>query len=383
MMVINRTKPKSFHSILLHHLSQHLHLSIHFLLQFQFIKPSPMMNSFLMKETEYQTYSEIELEESIEDHQTISDQQEEEEDEAMNFASNSTTSLREPSPDSSVLFEIPSQSSSETEDLPILSNESIKIVSDSIITLAPVIAQTLCRYRAQLNEWENGSRVDEPVWKASSVLDQCLLRTVMVLEPVWNQCVKPLMALQKEFKTLQVDHQSFDDPDSNLLYLNKLMKLNDSISIIKENLSDLSKHINDLYDWIDGFLTPILAELSQGPEDELNQSDHESDQRSTQVSILLDAQSYLCIALDSLATNLNLFKVSFCKLWNGLDEFMGRFEGQIGTGNRLCFQQVWKSLRSYDLSCLCFIHSLSVLASVSMVIQNDTIGTLHMISYQA
>lgn len=226
----------------------------------------------------------------------------------------------------------------------------------------------------------------EPVLKASAVLDQCLLRIVMVLAPIWNQCVKPLIQLEKDFKSLQSDYQSHDfnrDSNSNLIYLNRLMVLSDSISIIKENISDLSKHTNDLYDWIDGFLTPILAELSLGPEDSLNQCELESDRRSYQVSLLLDAQSYLCIALDSLANNLNLLKISFTKLSIGFDGFINRFELALQRSPRTVrVRELWACLRSYGDSFELFVQCLLVLASVSMAIQNDTIGTLHSISYR-
>ncbi|KAH9822306.1 hypothetical protein DFH28DRAFT_1018815 [Melampsora americana] len=344
-----------------------------------------------MEELEYQTYSEVEDTNTIiTDHQTDSDQEEEEDDDDDEMKLTST-SLREPSPNSKLLFE---DSDLALTELPILSSESIQLISNSIITLSPVIAHTLCRYRAQLNQWEDDENVKESVLKASALLDQCLLRIVMILEPIWNQTVKPLIQLEKDLKALQIDYQSKtifnQSSNSNLTYLNRLMKLSDSISIILENLTDLSKHLNDLYEWIDGFLTPILAELSLGSEDELNSVEIESDRRSSQVSILLDAQSYLCIGLDSLSNHLKLYKESFLKLSMGFDHHLNRFESfyllhhpLVNDLETLGLDAFYLGLESYTNPLSFFIQSLSVLASISMAIQTDTMGTLHSISYQS
>lgn len=107
-------------------------------------------------------------------------------------------SLREPSPDGSLLFDDPS----DLRELPTLSFESTQFLATSLSSLAHVIGHTLCRYRAQLNVWEESDSVSDAVVSASALVDQCLLRAVLILEPLWDQCVQPLITFEGDFQGL-------------------------------------------------------------------------------------------------------------------------------------------------------------------------------------
>lgn len=91
------------------------------------------------------------------------------------------------------------------QDLHILSVEITDLQARSIIHLAPSIGHTICRYRAQFQAWEQLGFTSPAILHARALVDQCLLRTLLILEPLWERCLLPLMNLKHDLQSLE-DH---------------------------------------------------------------------------------------------------------------------------------------------------------------------------------
>ncbi|KAG0145887.1 hypothetical protein CROQUDRAFT_45114 [Cronartium quercuum f. sp. fusiforme G11] len=243
------------------------------------------------------------------------EEEEEEDDDCSTIAPGE--SLREPSPSVSLLFE------PHSNHLPTLSSENIKLLAQSIISFAPALVYTLTRYRAQLDLWSQQPSASTAVFRASALVNQAFLRALHILEPIWNRCVRRLMDFEIGFKQLDA---ALDNGTLNLALeakdpntLSQLCAMTDNANRIEGSLADLSQQLSEFYDWTDAYLTPALAELNVGPDDPLNATERQEDRRAFQVSSLLDAHSYLCQLMDSLANGVQLFQKSFVELADGCD----------------------------------------------------------------
>lgn len=152
----------------------------------------------------------------------------------------------------------------------------------------------------------------------------------------------------------------------------------DSASRLEGSLTDLAQHLSDLYDWVDAYLTPALAELSVPESDPLNLPPRVEDQRSHQVSHLLDAHSYLCQAMDRVAMDVKTYQKTFAKLTESFEEILDMIENEhLADISKSQFVD-WMAESCASLRPM--LESLAVLASVASAIQADTAGTAHAIS---
>lgn len=221
------------------------------------------------------------------------------------------SSLRDPSPSGMLLF------SADDPDFDTLDPSEAREFEVALIELSGPISSTLTQYRHQFNDWESTPNPHRSVIKASTLIDQCLAQFIYSLEPL-RVIARDLTQLNQSLQEL---HSFLLGQPGSPFDLQKevtcaqlwkgLCLLADQTSLVEDGLADASHDLNQLCDWVDGSLTPALAEVKLP-----------SCEQNVQVSQILDVHSYLC---ESLAKACETLKIFLCCL-NRISSSIARFQ---------------------------------------------------------
>ncbi|KAG0140491.1 hypothetical protein CROQUDRAFT_53174 [Cronartium quercuum f. sp. fusiforme G11] len=274
--------------------------------------------------------------------------------------------FREPSPDSMMLFE-PSTSA-----YPVMPPYRLAHVSQSVARLALAALNVLSHYRRQLDQWEAVSKPSDQVTHASIVLDQCLLRLTKLLEPVERRIAQLLFKIMRALQVLDEDIVCNKLCTRNEVectkFWSRLAQLADQLGQAEDRLIELSNQLSEIYDWIDGCLTPVLGRLAVDETDEANRSEG----RNSIVSHLLDVQSYFCQTVDQLSWSAKVYR----KLVSQMNACVNKFgETMVEDDGFVDSLLEWSTLSGASLKPMA--ESLIVLSSVASGIQTLTAGTIH------
>ncbi|EGG00796.1 uncharacterized protein MELLADRAFT_111502 [Melampsora larici-populina 98AG31] len=295
-----------------------------------------------------------------------------------------TSAFRQASPSSSILFENVSETEAKHQQIslskyPTISPYKLAHVSQSMTQLSISVLNVLKHYREHLNLWESTSNPTDQVIQASTLIDQCLLRLALLLDPVQYELSQLLYSINGSL--LSIDEDVLGDRlcTKNEVectkFWSRLAELQDKVVKAELRMSDLSVHLSDFYDWTDGCLTPVLGRLSVEEDDLSNQVEESSQRRNLVVSHLLDVQSYFCQALDQISWITKLYRKILTKVLDSIDDFSeamvndDRFIDELINWIRL-MRSTFKHMAD----------SLLVLSSVANGIETFTSGTIHAVS---
>ncbi|KAA1125012.1 hypothetical protein PGTUg99_004756 [Puccinia graminis f. sp. tritici] len=131
------------------------------------------------------------------------------------------------------------------------------------------ISSALTQYRDQFDAWEQLPNPPVSVIRASLLIDQGLARFIFVLEPFKLNATQ-FHALSGDFNELSSfitqnhldQHNPTTTTTTNTQLWNGLGRLADEIVQVEDGLSCAMAEISELHDWVDGLLTPALAEAA-------------------------------------------------------------------------------------------------------------------------
>ncbi|KAH9822582.1 hypothetical protein DFH28DRAFT_1049848 [Melampsora americana] len=289
-----------------------------------------------------------------------------------------TSAFRQASPSSSILFEPISESQS-TSKYSMISPYHLGHVSQSITQLSLSVLSVLKHYREHLNQWESVSNPTDQVIQASALIDQCLLRLTLLLDPVQYELSQLLYSISGTLLSIDDDilgdKLCINNEVECTKFWSRLAELQDKVTRAELRMTDLSVHLCDFYDWTDGCLTPVLGRLSVEEDDQSNQVEEESQRRNSVVSHLLDVQSYFCQALDQISWATKVYRKVLTKMIDSIDQFS---EAMVNDDSFLDELMNWIRLIRSALKPMA--DSLLVLSSVASGIESFTTGTIHAVS---
>lgn len=292
------------------------------------------------------------------------------------------SAFRQASPSSSILFDQtsePEKAHQSSSKYPIISPYRLGHVSQSMTQLSLSVLGVLKHYRDHLNQWESVSNPTDQVIQASALLDQCLLRLALLLDPVQYELSQLLYSISGTLLSIDEDvlgdRLCMTNEVECTKFWQRLAELQDRVSRAELRMTDLSVHLCDFYDWTDGCLTPVLGRLSVEEDDLSNQVEEESQRRNLVVSHLLDVQSYFCQALDQISWATKVYRKILTKMIESIDDFSHAMVNDDSFVDELVN---WTRLVRSTLKPMA--DSLLVLSSVASGIETFTTGTIHAIS---
>lgn len=172
-----------------------------------------------MRQIDHDSIAELEFDHEPQAGPSGSSSAEDEEDMAMEEDDHSTSqsddhelgatsAFRQPSPSSTMIFESPENSNTHkavASKYPVMSPYRLAHVAQSMDQLALAVLTVLAHYRQQLNHWECDPNPTDQVMCASALIDQCLFRLVMLLQPVHADIVQLIYTIVSTLQTLEDD----------------------------------------------------------------------------------------------------------------------------------------------------------------------------------
>ncbi|KAA1063998.1 hypothetical protein PGTUg99_002148 [Puccinia graminis f. sp. tritici] len=235
------------------------------------------------------------------------------------------------------------------------------------------ISSALTQYRDQFDAWEQLPNPPVSVIRASLLIDQGLARFIFVLEPFKLNATQ-FHALSGDFNELSSfitqnhldQHNPTTTTTTNTQLWNGLGRLADEIVQVEDGLSCAMAEISELHDWVDGLLTPALAEVkfSYRATNEL-------------VSKILDVHSYLCDSLAKAASILAIYRSVLGHLSRAIDSLQAALLDHLEPSNPLFpFPQTAAWAAAASLSLASFARAIAIFCSISSCIQLHTQGAL-------
>lgn len=241
----------------------------------------------------------------------------------------------------------------------------------AMVELAGTISSALTQYREQFDRWET-LRPNPPLSaiRASLLIDQGLARFVYVLEPfkAAADLLASLAGLLHDFGSLLTRSQ-LDHPTK---LWSGLCGLDDQLGVVMDGFRSGMNEVEELHDWLDGVLTPALAEVKfQGG------GRDEGDEDTSMLSRILDVHSYLCESLVTAGSVLGVYRTGL----QHVQRLVGSLQSSLlapddDTHFRGLLPHAASWAQNTAASLLSSVNALAVFSSISACLQFHSHGGL-------
>ncbi|KNF01815.1 hypothetical protein PSTG_04934 [Puccinia striiformis f. sp. tritici PST-78] len=230
------------------------------------------------------------------------------------------------------------------------------------------ISAALNQYRTQFDTWEKLDQPPASAVRASILLDQGLARFIYALEPLRHTAnqITDLSRRLIEFGAF-LTKTNFDPRNlaAHSQLWNGLSRLSDEIVQVEDGLRSGTTQVEELNGWVDGLLTPALAEVK-----------FETSGPNRVVSQILDVHSYLCESLGKVTTILGIYRSALSHIGRAIDSLLNSLIEPNNILNHINFPIDQTATWAVDAaaSLQSTSRSITILCSISSSIQAHTQG---------